>query len=59
MLNLDCCSRGLGGASCGPGPLNQYRIYAVPMTYSYTLVPYQKGDDLMELSKRWRGKVQA
>lgn len=56
VLNVNMVSRGLGGASCGPGPLDQYRVYGNrSYSYSYTMVPYAKASaDPMELSKVWR-----
>lgn len=35
VLNLDCIQRGLGNASCGPGPLGKYEIKQ-DTTYSYS-----------------------
>ena len=35
VLNLDCIQRGLGNASCGPGPRPQYEIEK-GKEYSYT-----------------------
>lgn len=34
VLNLDCIMRGIGNASCGPGPLKKYEIQP-NATYSY------------------------
>ncbi len=34
VLNLDCMMRGIGNASCGPGPLKQYEIEP-ESTYTY------------------------
>lgn len=36
VLNTDCVSRGLGSASCGPGPLEEFKIPA-STTFSHTL----------------------
>ena len=56
VLNIDCLSRGLGGASCGPLPLDQYRMSgSASYSYSYTIVPYTKASaNLMDLSKVYR-----
>ncbi|MCL2013820.1 MAG: InlB B-repeat-containing protein, partial [Oscillospiraceae bacterium] len=57
ILNVDYISRGLGGESCGPPPLSQYRLNPGNFKYSYIIVPYDKetqGGDLMEISKSWR-----
>lgn len=35
VVNLDCATRGLGSASCGPGPRPEY-ILASDSTYSYS-----------------------
>ena len=57
-LSIDCISRGLGNTSCGPGPLDQYRLPGSNnYSYSYTIVPYEKTtspDALIERSKVWR-----
>ena len=39
ILNLDYRQRGLGTESCGPAPLEQYRIKPGRYTWSYTLQP--------------------
>ena len=39
ILNLDYRQRGLGTESCGPGPLEQYKIKPGRYTWSYTLQP--------------------
>ncbi len=58
ILNVDCVSKGTGGASCGPRALSQYRLLndGRDYSYSYTIVPYLKAetDDLMAVSKQWR-----
>ncbi|MBQ7364901.1 MAG: DUF4981 domain-containing protein [Clostridia bacterium] len=55
-LNVDYGSRGVGSGSCGPATLPQYRLYNDDRgyTYTYTIVPYQKGADEMAISKIWR-----
>ena len=35
VLNIDCATRGLGSASCGPGPLAEYQLKP-SATYSHT-----------------------
>ncbi|MCI8635228.1 MAG: DUF4981 domain-containing protein [Eubacterium sp.] len=58
ILNVDCISKGTGGASCGPRALSQYRLLndGRDYSYSYTIVPYLKAetDNLMDVSKQWR-----
>jgi beta-galactosidase len=39
FLNLDYRQRGLGTESCGPGPLEQYRIKPGRYAWSYTIQP--------------------
>jgi beta-galactosidase len=37
-VNLDCIQQGLGNASCGPRPLEKYKIPVnVPQTYSFRI----------------------
>jgi beta-galactosidase len=37
-LSLDCIQRGIGNASCGPGPRPQFEIPVnIPMTYSFRI----------------------
>ncbi len=55
VLHVDLKSRGVGSNSCGPQPLEQYLMPGnLAYSYAYTIVPYQKGEDLMERSKQWR-----
>lgn len=61
-LSVDYGQRGTGGASCGPGPLTQYRLNndGTDYTYSYTIVPFDKNtDDVEELVKLWRDVTDA
>lgn len=55
VLNVDQVQRGLGGAACGPGPLDQYTIKK-GQTYSHTfrIVPIATDDvdTLMEQSNK-------
>ena len=42
VLNLDCVQRGLGNASCGPGPLQEYEIKPNTLyTYSFRIESYK------------------
>lgn len=55
VLHVDLRSRGLGGNSCGPQPLEEYLMQGnQPYSYEYTFLPYEQGEDLMERSKQWR-----
>jgi len=38
-LCIDAAHTGLGGASCGPRPLNEYILNAAPMRFRYSLRP--------------------
>ena len=41
ILSLDYRQRGLGTESCGPGPLEQYKIEPGRYSWSYTLQPLE------------------
>jgi beta-galactosidase len=45
ILNLDIHQRGLGGASCGPDTLEQYRIQPGTFSFGYRLRPYMIGQE--------------
>jgi beta-galactosidase len=45
ILNLDIHQRGLGGASCGPDTLEQYRIQPGTFSFGYRLRPYIIGQE--------------
>lgn len=46
IINVDCASRGTGGATCGPDTLDQYRLFSDgDYEYSYTIIPYTKAGD--------------
>ncbi len=44
-LHLDVKQRGLGGASCGPDTLEQYRVPPGEYTLAYRLIALEAGDD--------------
>ncbi len=44
-VSLDITQRGLGGASCGPDTLEEYRVPTGKQTLRYRLVPLSAGDD--------------
>ena len=55
ILTIDYKSQGNGNSSCGPEVLDPYRLYNDKVySYEYTMVPYSKNQDKMELSKAWR-----
>jgi beta-galactosidase len=41
---IDMIQRGLGSGSCGPDTLDKYKIFPGEYSYSYKIVPLQKGD---------------
>lgn len=41
ILHLDAAMRGLGNASCGPGPLQKYEMPRGPISYSFIISPNQ------------------
>lgn len=43
-VNLDLAQTGLGSASCGPGVLPAYELYATPATWTVRLAPLGSGD---------------
>ena len=45
IVNLDVHQRGLGGASCGPDTLPQYRIEPGTFTFGYRLRPFTVGEE--------------
>ena len=42
-LSLDAAQMGLGGASCGPRPMEKYTLQTAPVSFSYTMRPCKKG----------------
>lgn len=54
-LSINYGSQGTGNATCGPDVWEEYvlptdRVYS----YAYTLIPYEKGGDVMELTRTYR-----
>ncbi len=48
-------SQGTGNATCGPDVLGKYTLSTgKKYSYSYTLVPYTKGEDVTELTRVYR-----
>ena len=41
VLHLDSVVSGLGGASCGPEPLKQYKVGNPNFTLEYVIAPYR------------------
>jgi len=53
FLHLDVRQRGLGGASCGPDTLEQYRIHPGQIYHlAYRLMPLSKSDDAGQRHRR-------
>lgn len=46
VLNLDAGTLGLGGASCGPLPLERDILRTQPTTFAFSLRPIMAGDDV-------------
>ena len=43
VLNLDCALRGIGNASCGPGPIEPYQLKAgQEYSYSFSIYPLRR-----------------
>ena len=42
-LSLDIGQMGLGGASCGPIPMEKYILRAKPVQFTYVMRPCAKG----------------
>ena len=52
-LALDVKQMGLGGASCGPRPMDKYLLKTEPVSFSYTLQPCRKGyEGLVKLARK-------
>jgi beta-galactosidase len=41
VLHLDSVVSGLGGASCGPEPLPEYKVHNPHFTLQYVIAPYR------------------
>jgi beta-galactosidase len=51
VLSIDADQMGLGGASCGPGPLGAYLCNPREFTFRYSLRPVLGEDDLKAVSR--------
>lgn len=55
FLTIDYKASGAGNASCGPDTLPEYRLNNdKAYNYEYTMIPYDKSQNPMEVSKPWR-----
>jgi len=53
VLDIDYAHMGLGNASCGPRPLEQYILKAVPCSFTFQIRPYSEKDGALdELARR-------
>ncbi len=52
VLNVDAVTLGLGGASCGPPPMERDIPLTGPMSFSFSLQPITPGDDVTEVGRR-------
>lgn len=58
ILTVNMVSRGTGNSSCGPAALAQYVINNnKEYSYSYTLVPYNTGNDVADVTRAYRTSV--
>ncbi len=53
---VDVAQMGLGGASCGPGPMQKYRLSPGPMNMHYIICPVQS-DNLDKMSQQGRQRL--
>lgn len=51
IFNIDLAQCGLGGASCGPGTLEQYLIEPGTFRFSVLFRPFRQGDSLARLGR--------
>ena len=52
VLNVDTLTLGLGGASCGPRPMDRDVPLAAPTSFSLALQPVMAGDSPVEVGRR-------
>ncbi len=52
ILNLDAGTLGLGGASCGPLPLERDILRTQPTTFAFSLRPIMAGDDVAATGRK-------
>lgn len=41
ILTIDAVHNGLGGGSCGPGPMEQYQLKAEPVSFGFSILPFE------------------
>lgn len=52
VLNVDCMTLGLGGAACGPRPINRDITLSQPATFVFSLRPVLSGDDAADIGRK-------
>lgn len=52
VLCLDAKQRPLGNASCGPGPMQKYELYAQPTVFSFMMLPLERSYSMEELAQK-------
>ncbi len=52
VLCVDAAHTGLGGASCGPGPLKKYILYPKPTRFYYSLRPCPAAETRLDAAAR-------
>jgi beta-galactosidase len=56
-LNLDAVQMGLGGGSCGPGPMDKYRIKVEAVSLGYLMRPCRAGQTKLSREARKAGTL--
>lgn len=52
IITIDAAHHGLGGGSCGPGPMEKYSLKAKPMQFSFSILPVDLGNtNVMETGR--------
>ena len=52
ILNVDACTLGLGGAACGPRPMDRDIPIAGPTTFEFSLRPVRVGDNPADIGRK-------
>lgn len=45
IIAIDAAHNGLGGGSCGPGPMEQYKLKAEPISLKFSIAPWMAGSN--------------
>lgn len=43
IITIDAVQNGLGGGSCGPGPMEEYKLKPESVTFGFSIAPYEAG----------------